>query len=256
LKTILLSIFIIYSFVLFAQSERKVSFVVSGSANAQRISFAKISDRTYNVQYVCDEDGRKTITVQDSCLIKISAIGYYDFYSLSGEFADDTIKIKMLPKVYQLKEFTLSPYPTVDLFKQAFLDLRIPDTNAFEFNMAPLYLLGMKKNIRKEYNSQEFASVSFASPISGLYNLFSSKVKSARKLNQLLGKDRRRAQVYKRYNPQLVKTITGIKDQETLKKMMSFCLPPDTFVLSASDYDLAAFILDCYEEFLIANTGY
>lgn len=232
-----------------SQSHYSKWFQVNNSSNGELVSFASIIDRTQNIQYITDESGYIELDLADSTLIKISAIGFHPFYYLSDQ-KSDTIFIPLLPKIYDLKEFTISPWSTIALFKKAFEDFELEDSNVLEINLAPIYLLSPKKHIRSQYSSQELVSFSFSSPISGFYNLYSKKAKSLRMLHQLQGKDKRTQLVYKKYNSQLVQSITGIKETEKLKRVMEFCRPSESFILSASDYELVVFIIDCYQDFL------
>lgn len=242
--------FISISIALLAQKETRISFIIYNSSGKEGVSFAKIANRTSNEQYVCDENGRAIITVQDSSLIKISAIGFHSYYYFVGKTPPDSVSVILNTKVYELKELSISPYPTIALFKRAFEDLELDDSSFLALNLAPILFMQAKKEIRTNYNPQEFVSISFSSPISAFYNLYSKKVKSLSRLHQLKGMDFRKKEVYKRYNPQLVKAITGIQEDGELKKIMDFCKPSDGFILASSDYEIALFIISCYQDFV------
>lgn len=253
MKQTLLGILLTFTVSLFSQSDELLHFRVINSSNKQEISFAKIANRTENSQFLCDEKGDVFITVSDSSIIKISAIGFHDYYYFhKADQMISSLTIPLIQKVYELEEFTMSPYPTVALFKHAFEKLDIEDTSAM---IASLFPFGMIKPIvvNDLINAQDAVSVSFTSPISGIYNMFSQRAKSTKKLKQLKRLDHYNLKVYKRYNPTIVERITGVSEPTKLAELMAFCKPSDNYILAATDYEIAVFILNCYERFLISE---
>ena len=234
---------------IFGQEHRQLHFIVSDSTNTQVISYAKISNRTTNKIYITDEKGELYIKFQVYSLIKISAIGYQDYY-LTITSDNNIFQIKLIPRVYELDEYCLMPFPTLILFKKAFLDLDLPDSSAISLNLSPI--TGWQKYQRKptEYTNENVISLSFSSPITGLYNIFSQRAKSAQKYQALMLHDWRQQRFNKKYNAALVKKITQIKQKEELAKMMEYCKPSYDFIIKASEYEIAIYINNCYLQFL------
>lgn len=252
MKQILLGVLLLFTISLFAQSDELIHFRVINSTDKQEISFAKIADRTENSQFLCDEKGDAFITISDSSIIKISAIGFHDYYYFhKADQMISSLTIPLIPKVYELEEYTMAPYPTVALFKHAFENLYIEDTSAMIANLFPFGMI--KPIVVNDLNAQDAVSVSFTSPISGIYNMFSQRAKSTKKLKQLKRLDHYNLKVYKRYNPMIVERITGVTEPEILAELMEFCKPSDNYILAATDYEIAVFVLNCYERFLISG---
>ena len=233
----------------FGQTHHFAGFHITNSSNGKAVSFARIIDRTHNIQYLADELGNRDLYLVDSTLIKVSAIGFHDFYYLSTNQAD-TVFVKLLPKVYELKEFAISPYPTIESFKKAFENMNLEEENVVAFNLLPIELMRPKKAIRTDYQNQDMVSISVSSPISALYNLYSKRAKSARKLKQLKRQDFQEKQFIKRYNKEIIRMLTGIQNEDRLEKMMDTCSPSHSFIMNASDYEIAIYIINCYENFL------
>ena len=53
----------------------------------------------------------------------------------------------------------------------------------------------------------------------------------------------------KRYNKEVVSHITGLKDEDQIRKFMEFCALQIKFILESTDYELYAAILGCYKEY-------
>ncbi|NOR87244.1 MAG: hypothetical protein GQ527_06515 [Bacteroidales bacterium] len=237
---------------LVGQNNRAVNFQVSDFSNGENISFARILDRTHNRQYLTDDAGFFKRNFPDSTLIKVSAIGYHDFYILLNE-TTDTIKVEMSHQIYQLKEFVLSPYLNEEKFKEAFINFDLEENNVLANNLWPIELMGPKKFIRTEFETEEMLNISFSSPISGLYNAFSRRAKSTRKYHHLKGQDNLQKRVEKKYNLEIIRLYTGIKDDKELKNIMEFCQPSISFILSASDYEIALYTIDCYQRYQVGG---
>ncbi|UTA68250.1 carboxypeptidase-like regulatory domain-containing protein [Emticicia sp. 21SJ11W-3] len=84
--------------------------------------------------------------------------------------------------------------------------------------------------------------------IDGLYQLFSKEGKTRRKLEAMKQEDLRKLLVEYRYNAEYVSYVTKLKGQE-LKNFMKYCNLPDTFILTANDYDLTFEVFRCLEDY-------
>jgi hypothetical protein len=134
-----------------------------------------------------------------------------------------------------------NPWPaTWAEFKKAFLDLDIED---------PLANLDLHLPSPKEMRNFAYpqGGIVMEGPISMLYNQFSKEARSKRILAGLVKKD----EAAVRYNPVLITKLTGIKDEGEIKKFIDFCALRVQFILEASDYELYAAILECYESYCL-----
>lgn len=243
-----MGVFLFLTAGLMSQAHQSIWFQVNNSSNGEAISYARIIDRTRNIQYITNESGYRELDIADSTLIKISAIGFHAFYILSNDIKD-SIQVKLRPKIYELKEFAVSPYPTIKSFEKAFVEMELEETNILADNLLPIELMRPRKFIRTEYNTDEMLILNLGSPISSIYNMFSQRAKSTQKLKSLNYYDKQQSLYTKRYNKDLVRMLTGIQNEENLKKLMDFCDPSLSFILSATDYEIAIYTLDCYKRF-------
>jgi len=81
--------------------------------------------------------------------------------------------------------------------------------------------------------------------ISILYNEFSKEAHSKEIYAGLVKKDK----ADKRYNKAVVSRITGLRNDDEIKKFMEYCILQIKFILESTDYELYAAILECYDEY-------
>ena len=85
------------------------------------------------------------------------------------------------------------------------------------------------------------------SPISLLYEAFSRRARSDRKVLVLMQQDRRRKLANFRLD-MVAANATDLRGEE-LERFMKYCDPDETFILSASEYDLTYRVLQCFKGF-------
>lgn len=223
-----------------------VSGTIRNSTNYNPISFAIVKNEMLNTRIISDEFGKYSIPFNRGDLLKITAIGYEDgFYIVndSSDFIAD-FPIQLKPRIYELKEFTLTPYKTVMQFKHAFANLVLPEENP-KLRLIPI----ITPNIQ---TITEFDKVlgAFGSPISFLYNTFSHSSKMARKYNTLIDKDNKSNIVEKRLKQVNIENFIVFKSEEEMKNFIAFCQFDFSFLENMSDYELIAIVQKKYSEYL------
>lgn len=225
---------------------------VKDAETQKAVSYALIQNRNHPQKIVSNELGEAQMGVYDSTLLKISAISYEDVFRyifLAKEV--DTLQILLKHKTYELNELVIHPYPTRMLFKKAVANLDLPDTNVISANLFMVPNLKGYAEQSKTYHQGDFLTVSLGSPITSIYNLVSKRERSKRKLQKLQWQDDQQAFIYKRYNEEYVRQLLGIKKIDKIEAFMEFCQPSYSFLLAANDYELACYVLNCYESFLL-----
>jgi len=134
-----------------------------------------------------------------------------------------------------------TPWPaTWEEFKKEFIEMKVEDP------IANLDLhLPSPKEMRNEAYPQ--GGIVMQGPISFLYDKFSKEAMSKRIYAELTKKD----EAAVRYNKVVISKITGMHDEDEIRKFIDFCALRVQFILDASDYELYAAIMDCYQNFCI-----
>jgi len=87
-------------------------------------------------------------------------------------------------------------------------------------------------------------------PITMLYNSFSRRGKSLRKYEELTGKDQVKAIIDKKYNPEIVRSITGFTTDEEIREFIEFCNLSTDFLKEASEYEIYCSVKECLAYYL------
>ena len=246
IKVLFVALLLGMNLALLAQDSLQIVLgTVRNNSNYEPISFALVKNEMLKTKIISDEQGRYSIPVHRGDLLKITAIGYEDgFYIVndtSGFITNFPIQLK--PRVYELKEFTLTPYKTVLQFKHAVVQLDLPENNP-----APsLNLPFIKHHLPSE---DDIGGISFTSPISFIYNTFSHRGKMATKYRKLLANDYEDQLVRKRFTRNLVAKIVPLKTIEELDAFIEFCKFDFDFLLNASEYELIAAVQRKYAEYV------
>lgn len=231
----------------FAQEYSQIVMgTVRNSSDYKPISFALITNQMQKTKVLADNDGQFIISFNKGDLLKITAIGFNDgFYIVADTSAlvfDFPVQLK--PRIYELNEFTITPYKTVLQFKHAVTQLDLPEENP-AFNLrAPQ----IKHHLPDE--SGEIGAVSFTSPISALYNTFSHQGKMEKKYRKLLANDHNEKEVRKRFSRDLFSQIIPLEQESELDLFIEYCNFDFSFLLKASDYELIAAIQKKYDLYL------
>ena len=164
--------------------------------------------------------------------------------SPTHSFYRNYLEIKLLNKVYELKEVVIRPFPgTWEEFRYAFKNLKIDP------GPQPADLALAKAGTLQYTMPENGAGMTLQGPITALYNLFSKEGKSRQKLAELKARDQKPGASRKGLDTDLIKVLTGITDQETLERFMAFCRMDENFISQSNTYEICLAILDCYREF-------
>ncbi len=108
----------------------QISGVVLTSDSLQHVSFANIIARGSSHGTISDYFGYFSFVAQKGDTIQFSALGFKKaFFVIPDSLTSNKyslIKI-MEPDIYELDEAVIYPWPSREQFKQAFLNLKIPD---------------------------------------------------------------------------------------------------------------------------------
>jgi hypothetical protein len=230
----------------------------SGQAKIALIGRAVTSDSLKPVPYahvinfnsggtaVTSETGEFSLLVTIGDSVRVSAVGFHTEWIKIPETDKNEILIEilMVPKIYELKEVTVSKYRHIDEFKKAFLELKLPD-NKPELQITGLSKYEVTSNI---VNSGTGVGAVISGPFSALYDKYSKHAKEVAKLNQYKIRNQEEAIFRSRYNPNSVGKITGLEGAN-LEKFMKFCNLTANFVANATDYQLLSAINTCLTDY-------
>lgn len=233
---------------LFAQDSLQIVMgTVRNATNYEPISFAIVQNEMLKTRIISDEKGKYNIPINRGDLLKITAIGFEDgFYIVNDSisFIHD-FPIQLKPRVYELKEFTLTPYKTVMQFKHAVANLKLTDENPFPDLNLPFNISSTETN-----ESGNLNPIVISGPISLIYNTFSHHAKMLKKYNKLVVKDYETAGIEKRLKKVLIEELIPFKSTEEMDNFIAYCQFDFSFLLNMTDYELIALLQTKYKEYL------
>lgn len=210
------------------------------------VPYVHIINATTNEGTTSDLSGKFSLTINRSDTLIFSAVGFekYSLTLVDNEIKsrDYYIRILLDQSSYELAPVNIYAFKDEAGFKQDILNMQLPDPanskivipGAYEGPAAP-----------KDLNS----NFSLGSPITAIANVFSKEAKELRKYGKVLKDAPKQKALNEKYNLEVVKEITGLKDEE-LNQFMHFCKIPEDYILKANDYEIILAVNACYKEFL------
>jgi hypothetical protein len=244
-----------FSTQLSANQQIKIKGLVNDARTGLPISFAHIYIPQRNVGTASNMQGEFRFELLPFDSISISAIGYdAQVVYLTDSIFEKKIElnIKLIPKVYDLAEVQIRPFPTYQELKRKILDYEMTDEEiqmaelqkAFQKNMAML-----AKGSSRLDGMDDAGGIRIGGPITAIYNLFSKHAKNQKKYYKLIKADKTKLAVAKRVNFEVVSRLTGLKDEEKVNEFIAYCSFSDDYILAATDIDLYKQISYLYDQY-------
>ncbi len=259
LYSILLVTLIVMSSEVSASQQIKIKGSVINAKTGIPISYAHIYIPQKNVGTASNMQGEFGFELLPFDSLLVSAIGFDPKVVYLNDTTFDQkleLKINLIPKVYDLTEVQIRPFPTYQELKRKILDYEMTDEEirmlelqkAFKRNLAMI-----SKGANKLDGIDDAGGIRIGGPITALYNLFSKQAKNQKKYYKLVQADKTKEAVNKRVNFEVVSRLTGLKDKEEVDKFLAYCNLEDTFVIAATDIQLFTRISDCFEAYASLN---
>jgi hypothetical protein len=182
-----------------------------------------------------------------------SASGYYSRVEIVTDSMLNTPvfrPVKMDPLVYPISEANVFALGTYNQFRQKFisLDLSKDKTENLRRNLQQESVIAARDAYQNMQQKQKIGG-GVGIPI------LTPHEKEMIKLKEILTAENHKKQVYKKYNTDIIKKITGIATDKEILEFMAFCSFRDEFILTTNEYDLMVIIARKYEEFLRVKKG-
>lgn len=237
LKIVISSILLLSSFSINAQDNRTLSVVLLNIIDSTPVAYAHIVNHKTNIGTVSSPYGNFKITVQENDSLIISKIGYQTIKINETEILDF---IYLKGRKYELDQFSVFPYRNYEAFKEAFINIELPD-NKPKLNRS----IFLSVEELKRYDG----SRGFGGAFYGLASMFNKHIKDKKNYERLLQRDKYEAFLATKYNPEMVKKITKFEDAKKLFDFINFCDFNNKFVELSSEYDIITQIYECYDEY-------
>jgi hypothetical protein len=246
------TIFILSLLINFANADAQKLILgnVKDESSGNAVEYAYILNYSLQKKMYSNIRGEFKIAAQNGDTLVIYAAGYlYNKVIVNNEMlSSDSVTFLLKQQAYDLSEAKIIGIGSYDEFKQKFISLDRKKTKTENLNDylegiasvegVDAYAMAEAKNAAE--NGVTFATVPILTP----------EEKERIKLAGIIEKETIRDQVYQKFNPMIVKKITGISNDEEIIEFMVFCKFSDAYLLEVNEYDLASRISLKYELFL------
>jgi hypothetical protein len=229
-----------YAQVVVKPSDRFYVRMAGHILNSQKkpISYATVRNLTNRKAVVADSLGFFSIVLSQYDTLEFRRVGYKTAYyrkdqGKNGNYYQD---IFLQEEAYALDEVTI--------YRKPDRTVRSIAVNP-DYNRVDRFQLHMFARPEDRHELKPDIS----SPFSYIYDQFSKRGIATRKVYELRAQQRLATLVSIRYNDDYVSSLTGLQGRD-LAEFMVYCHLSQDFILSASDYELAAATLNCYRRFI------
>jgi len=202
-----------------------------------------IINQTQNIGTISNKEGQFKLHCFHKDTIQISSLGHKAINFIVPKINQSKYwkSFTLTKDTVNLAETVIYPFPaTVAALKDEILNNPPEGENEFDLHLE-----------MADIDPDPIVSEGFVikGPITKLYEAFSRHEKFQRKHQSLIKKDYKIGQAAKVYNGELVRRITGLKDEKEIIRFMEFCDLEPEYILNSSSYELYLTINSCFEEF-------
>jgi hypothetical protein len=245
------TIFIFALLITFAEvdAQKLITGKVKDESSSMAVEYAYILNYSLQKKIYSNSSGEFKLAAQKGDTLVIYGAGYlYNKVIVNSEMlSSDTLTFHLKLQTYDLPEAKIIDIGSYDEFKQKFVTLerkKSTTENLNEYLKGIASVEGVKAYEMAKANSMTDRIVIATVPI------LTPEERERIKLSGIIEKEKVSDQVYQKFNPLIVKKITGVSSDEEIIEFMVFCKFSDTYLLEVNEYDLASRISLKYELFL------
>lgn len=242
-------LFVFFILLLFQAEAQDKNGRVASSLDSAAIEGAHILNLSNKSMAISNAEGEFFLQFNDGDTLVISNINFNSKQLIVRN--SNFLEIKLNPANIQLEEVIVNRMPlTQSEFKNRVIDMGMQGHGEFvPFGLSPSK---PKSKVPLNYNAAVNNSWQYAisKPISFIVKKFSKSHKNQVKYYETIANQGSTISNEKKYNPQLVTELTGLKDDD-LVAFMNFLDLDEAFIRRTSEYEIAALILKEFEAYKI-----
>jgi hypothetical protein len=214
--------------------------VILSNSDSSIISNAHIINVNSRIGVTSNPNGTFSIQTELNDTIVISFIGFRSLKIIASKTQPN---IYLEREIYTIDPYTVLPYKSFQEFKEAFIQLELEDTVKHKMNPSIMVFA------QPFYPNNINGGLSFSGPISGLAAKFNKRIKDRKNYEKLLIRDKYEAFLATKFNSNIIKQTTLLRNDSQINSFMEFCDFTDQFIEFSSQYNLFDQIINCYEEY-------
>jgi len=222
---------------------------VTDAESGKTIEYTSILNFSKHLRIYSNSNGEFNLVAQPGDTLVLYAVGYYYQKVIADKTMINTTEpesFTMNQQATEIDEVKILGLGTYDEFKKQFIDLNRPRTKTDDLtdNLAQVTRDAAREAYNKAKDEQKLDGVTLLTvPIR------TPEEKERLVLAQIIKKEQIRDQIYQKFNPVVVKKVTGLTDDDTIIEFMVYCHYSDAYLLKVDQYELMVSIARKYEQF-------
>jgi hypothetical protein len=226
----------------YAQQKDVLSGVLLTKEDSTPIVRAHIINLSAKRGTISDVQGNFSISPQPTDSISISVIGYKTLV-MEAQYLPEIIYL--VERNYQLELFNVMPYKTFEEFREAFVNLDLPDTTR---HVNPTIYLSKEELVGMGRSTT--GGIIIPGVISSIFASFNKLMQDKITYEELLQRDEYEAFLATKFNGDLVQRITQLKDNSEINDFIKYCDFSNHYIEHNSNYTIITQVFECYDEYI------
>jgi hypothetical protein len=220
--------------------------ILKDAQSGKPVEYAEILNYSKNKSTYSKGNGEFRLVAEAGDTLLLHALGYYYEKIIVPDSAlhgQNATSFFMTPAAFELSEARIIGTGTYDDFKKAFLSLDRPATRSETLNST---LAGISSMEGREAYDEALQKGKIKEKSLGV-PILTRDEKERIKLAKIEEKEAVCDQMYQKFNPQVVKQVTGLTDDDEIIRFMAYCNFKEKYLLAVNAYDLMEEIARRYE---------
>jgi hypothetical protein len=213
------------------------------------VEYAYVFNFSRQINMFTDPAGEFTLEASSGDTLVLSAVGYFYKKMVVNDSllqASVPVTLSLSPRAYELKEARIVSLGTWEEFRQRFINLNQPKTPTEKLAQN---LAESSQKAAKEAYYQAMANGKLDGVTLLTVPILTRDEKERIALGKILDKEKVRNQIFKKFNPDVVRKVTGLTSDDEIIEFMIFCDFSDEYLLDVNEYDLMTQIAKRYETY-------
>jgi hypothetical protein len=226
------------------QLQSRITGTVVDSESGTPVEYAQIQNFSLQKQTYSTQAGEFSLNAFDGDTLVVYGLGYFYAKVIVSEtmLGEQPVQIVLTRQPYNLSAAKVVGIGTYNEFRNKLINEPPPKTMTEQLNerLAGATLLAAREGFQ-EYQQ--------AHPVIVSVPIRTPEEIERIKLAKIKAKEQVRDQVYHKFNPVIVKEITGLTDDREIIEFMVYCKFSDAYIIEANSYELAERITTKFELF-------
>lgn len=222
---------------------------VQDQNTGKKIEYTSVLNYSLHTRIYSNAEGEFNLKARAGDTLVLYAVGYfYQKIIVKGNMINtkEPVIFALPEQKYEISEVRIIGLGTYDDFRQQFINLDRPETKTEKLaeNLAETSRQAALEAYNQAQAEQKLNGITLLS-----VPILTPEEKERIALVKIIEKEKIRDQIYQKFNPVVVKKVTGLTDDDEIIEFMVFCDFSDAYLLKVSEYDLMENINRKYELF-------